>query len=71
MIKDYDKKIIKNLGDKLFGEFLQNKELSKNINISITALHVQKNTTIPIIYKKLHLTQDKSDTSAMKISFID
>ncbi len=53
ILKDYDKKTIKELSIKLSNNFSKNKELKQTINFSNVALNIKGDETLSYIYKKL------------------
>jgi len=53
ILKDYDKKTIKEISTKLSNNFLKNKDLKQTINFSNVALRVKGDETLLSIYKKL------------------
>ena len=53
ILKDYDKKTIKELSTKLSNNFSKNKELKQTINFSNVALNIKGDETLSYIYKKL------------------
>jgi len=53
ILKDYDKKTIKELSTKLSNNFSKNKELKQTINFSNVALNIKGDETLSFIYKKL------------------
>ena len=53
ILKDYDKKTIKDLSTKFSNNFLKQKDLKQTINFSNVAFRVQGDTTLSYIYKKL------------------
>ncbi len=72
LLKDYDKKEIKKLGDSLSIEFLQDKNLQNYINFSIIALRVKAEVPLPLMYKELqNKTQEALDNRNMNILFIE
>ncbi|MEA2100854.1 MAG: response regulator [Campylobacterota bacterium] len=72
LIKDYEKKNIKELASSLAMKFLQHKELKKNVNFSIVAMRVKEHISIPNIYRELQNTiKIASDNRTYNILFIE
>jgi len=53
ILKDYDKKTIKEISNKVSNNFLKNKDLKQTINFSNVAFRVKGEETLSEIYKKL------------------
>ena len=72
LIKDYEKKNIKELASSLAVKFLQHKELKKNVNFSIVAYRVHEHTSIADIYRRLQKKiQVASDDRTYNILFVE
>jgi len=72
LIKDYEKKNIKELASSLAIKFLQHKELKKNVNFSIVALRVHEHISVANIYKKVQKKiQVASNDRTYNILFVE
>jgi len=61
LLKEYDKKTIKELSIKLSNSFVKNKELKKIVTFSNVALKIKGDETLPYIYKKLQNNIDNKN----------
>ncbi|MEO1954672.1 MAG: response regulator [Campylobacterales bacterium] len=61
LLKEYDRKTIKELSIKLSNSFVKNKELKKIVTFSNIALKIKGDETLPYIYKKLQNNIDNKN----------